>query len=103
MIRLSNQAPGNSETFRPPGEIIRQAITDGPIGLSQKSVASRAGISQKHLSQIVRGAVRMSARVAVRLEEPLGVPALDLLVAQALADIAAAKSDRLRDIERDET
>lgn len=77
-----------------PGELIRQAIADGPIGLSQKSVARRAGISEKHLSQIVRGYVRMSAHVAVRLEGPLGVPALDLLVAQALIDIAAAKAAR---------
>jgi len=83
-----------SETFRGPGEIIRQAIADGPRWMCQKYVARKAGISEKHLSQIVRGGVRMSARVAVRLEGPLGVPALDLLVAQALVDIAVAKAEQ---------
>jgi plasmid maintenance system antidote protein VapI len=86
-----------------PGDLIRQAIDNGPRWLCQKYVARQAGISEKHLSQIVRGAVRMSARVAVQLEGPLGVPALDLLVAQALVDIAAARADRLRDLELDET
>lgn len=85
-----------------PGDLIRQAIANGPTGLSQKTVARRAGISEKHLSQIVQGAVRMSARVAVRLEGPLGVPALDLLIAQALVDIAAVKAGRRRNLERDE-
>ncbi|MEU5258995.1 helix-turn-helix transcriptional regulator [Amycolatopsis sp. NPDC021455] len=77
---------------RTAGELIREAIENGPIGLSQKTVARRAGISEKHLSQIIRGGVRMSARVAVRLEGPLGVPAMDLLVAQALADVAVARA-----------
>jgi plasmid maintenance system antidote protein VapI len=86
-----------------PSEIIRRAIDDGPRWLCQKSVARQAGISEKHLSQIVRGAVRMSARVAVQLEVPLGVPALDLLIAQALVDIAAVKADRRRNLELDVT
>lgn len=85
---------GHEGSFRGPGEIIRQAIADGPRWMCQKYVARQAGISEKHLSQIVRGGVRMSAHVAVRLEGPLGVPALDLLVAQALVDIARAKQHR---------
>lgn len=82
-----------NETFWGPAEIIRQAISDGPPWMCQKYLARQAGITEKHLSQIMRGGVRMSARVAVRLEGPLGVPALDLLVAQALVDIAAAKAE----------
>jgi len=74
-------------------EIIAQAIANGPARLTQRSVAHAASISEKHLSQIIVGAVRMSARVAVRLEVPLGVPALELLLAQAVADVAAARAE----------
>jgi len=82
-LRGDRMAGGN---VRSVSDMIRQAIANGPAWMNQRWVARRAGISEKHLSQIVRGAVGMSARVAVRLERPLGVPALDLMVAQGLSE-----------------
>jgi len=69
-----------------PGELIRQAIA--AAGLNQKTVAERIGITGKHLSEVVTGKSRLSRHVAVRLEDELGVSAVDLLVAQITIDVA---------------
>lgn len=78
-----------------PGELIRDAIANGPTGLSQKTVARRVGVSEKHLSFIVLGKARLTADLALRLESHLAVSAEDLLVAQALRDLTQARASAL--------
>lgn len=52
------------------------------IGMTQDAVATEAGISAKHLSQILLGRGAMSDRTAVGLGRALGVPAAVLILAQ---------------------
>lgn len=57
----------------PPGVLIQREID--AAGLSQAAVAARSNISAKHLNQLIRGHVALSAEVAVALERVLGSPA----------------------------
>lgn len=69
------------------GELLRQGLEDA--GRLQASVCRATGISQKHLSRVILGRVRLSAQVAVRLEQE--VPSLSaetLLIAQVRQEIA---------------
>lgn len=57
-----------------PGEVIREYISER--GLKQKNVAQAIGISEKHLSNILNGKVRLSEAVAIKLEKVMpDVPA----------------------------
>lgn len=65
-----------------PGELIRFEIN--ARGLSQADLAARAGVSAKHLNQVIQDAVPLSADTALRLERTLGVPATILSQADAV-------------------
>lgn len=57
----------------PPGATIREQLEDR--GMSQKVFALRMGMSEKHISQLINGEVRLTPDTAERLEMVLGVPA----------------------------
>ena len=57
----------------PPGETLREQLEDR--GISQKELARRTGLSEKHVSHLVNGDVMLTARTALLLEAALGIPA----------------------------
>lgn len=57
----------------PPGATIREQLEDR--GMSQKAFALRMGMSEKHISQLINGEVRLTPETAERLEMVLGIPA----------------------------
>lgn len=66
------------EEYRPdevthPGELLRAELADR--GMSQVDFAVRAGLSTKHVNQVLKGSAVMSSDVAVTLERVLGTPA----------------------------
>lgn len=65
----------NSKTYIaiPPGETIKEQL--GDRGMTQKEFAARMGYSQKHISQLINGQVRLMDDTAQRLESVLGIPA----------------------------
>jgi HTH-type transcriptional regulator / antitoxin HigA len=65
-----------------PGEIIRFELR--ARGFSQADLATRAGVSAKHLNQVIQDAVPLSADTALRLERTLGIPAAILTQADAV-------------------
>lgn len=56
-----------------PGETLREVLEE--MHMSQLELASRIGASTKHVNQVVKGIVPISADVAQRLEVVTGVPA----------------------------
>jgi HTH-type transcriptional regulator/antitoxin HigA len=74
-----------------PGEIIRFELT--ARGASQADLATRAGVSAKHLNQVIQDAVPLSADTALRLERTLGIPAAVLTQADA---VNQANKQRIR-------
>jgi len=56
-----------------PGETLLETINER--GMTQTELARRCGLSLKHINQICRGHIGISADVAIRLEEALGVAA----------------------------
>ena len=57
----------------PPGETLRAVIE--ARGMTQADLSRRAGLSAKHINQIVQGVVPISPDAAFALERVLGVPA----------------------------
>ena len=57
----------------PPGATIREQLEDR--GMQQKELAVRMGMSEKHISQIINGEVRLTPETAEKLEMVLGIPA----------------------------
>lgn len=57
----------------PPGATIKEQIVDR--GISQKEFALRMNLSEKHISNLINGSVRLTDDVAIRLETVLGIPA----------------------------
>ena len=57
----------------PPGATIREQLEDR--GMKQKELAVRMGMSEKHISQIINGEVRLTPETAEKLEMVLGIPA----------------------------
>lgn len=65
------------------GELIRFELH--ARGLTQADLAARAGVSAKHLNQVIQGVVPLSADTALRLERTLGTPAAILSQADAIS------------------
>lgn len=57
----------------PPGATIKDQLIDR--GMTQKEFASRMNLSEKHISKLINGEVRLTPDVAFRLEMVLGIPA----------------------------
>lgn len=57
----------------PPGATIREQLEDR--GMRQKEFAVRMGMSEKHISQLINGEVRLTPETAEKLEMVLGIPA----------------------------
>lgn len=57
----------------PPGATIKEQLNDR--GMSQKEFAARMDMSEKHISKLINGEVKLTPETAVKLELVLGVPA----------------------------
>ena len=66
----------NSHTYIaiPPGETIKEQLSFRYM--SQKEFALRMGLTEKHVTNLLKGRVQLTANVAIRLESVLGVPAI---------------------------
>ena len=58
---------------RSPGATLAAALDE--LGYTQAAVAERAGISRKHLNQIIKGAAALTPDTALRLEKVTGISA----------------------------
>jgi len=57
----------------PPGQTLQETID--ALGIEQKELATRAGLSVKHVNQIVKGIAPITQDTAIRLDRVTGVPA----------------------------
>ena len=57
----------------PPGATIREQLENR--GMRQKEFSKRMGMTEKHISHLINGEVRLTPDVALRLELVLGIPA----------------------------
>lgn len=76
-----------------PGMMLRLALEAADC--SQAELSRRTGLTTKHVNLMVQGIARISAEVAVRIEEVLPtISAKDLLIVQMQKDLAEARSRR---------
>jgi HTH-type transcriptional regulator/antitoxin HigA len=69
---------GETHAFRPdyvipPGETLRDRLAE--MNLSQAELAARAGLSTKHVNQIVQGIAPITLDTAIALDRITGIPA----------------------------
>ena len=57
----------------PPGATIREQLENR--GMRQNEFAKRMGMTEKHISHLINGEVKLTPDVALRLEMVLGIPA----------------------------
>lgn len=57
----------------PPGETLRERLEE--LGMTQAELATRTGLTPKHINQVLQGVVPLSGEVSQRLEFAVGVPA----------------------------
>ncbi len=56
----------------PPGATIKEQLQDR--GMSQKEFAARMNVSEKHMSRLINGDVKLTPEMADKLEMVLGIP-----------------------------
>lgn len=66
-------ARSHSYIATPPGATIKEQLENRCM--SQKELASRMGMSEKHVSRLINGEVQLTYEVAYRLETVFGLPA----------------------------
>lgn len=77
----------------PPGDTIEDALEE--LGLTQKELAERMGVSKKHVNLLINGRANITAETAVMLESVLGEPASFWMKRDADYRIALARQEAL--------
>ena len=57
----------------PPGRTLQETIDS--LGIDQRELALRSGLSTKHINQVIKGVASITQDTAIRLERVTGVPA----------------------------
>jgi len=73
----------------PPGEILAETLE--ARGISQAELASRCGLSEKHISQVIHIKASISPEMALRLERALGVRATLWMNLESMYRLHAAR------------
>src|SRR6266545_1752937 len=81
----------------PPGGTLVEVLAER--GMSQAELARRAGLSAKHVNQIVLGTAALSAETALRLERVIGVPADVWTELEADYQVAQTRREELSRLE----
>jgi len=81
-----------------PGQTLQETID--ALGIDQRELAARTGLSAKHINQVIKGVASITQDTAIRLERVTGVPArmwnnLEANYREQLARIA--EKERLQD------
>lgn len=66
-------APTTIHDLAPPGDLLAEALAER--GMSNADLARRAGLSEKHVSQLINAKATLSMDVALNLERVLNIPA----------------------------
>lgn len=83
----------------PPGRTLQETID--VLGMGQRDLAKRAGLSPKHINQIIQGVAPLTYETAVRLEQVTGVPARMWNNLEAAYREQLARLDEKQRLERD--
>jgi HTH-type transcriptional regulator/antitoxin HigA len=68
-----NQYPYEPDYAVPPGQTLQETIAN--LGIDQRELAVRSGLSAKHVNQVIKGVAAITHDTAIRLERVTGVPA----------------------------
>jgi len=72
-VTTAERHPFQPDYAIPPGDTLRDRLSE--MNLSQTELAARAGLSTKHVSQIMQGVAPITLETAIALDRITGVPA----------------------------
>jgi HTH-type transcriptional regulator/antitoxin HigA len=72
-MSMTTSYPFRPDYAIPPGETLRDRLVE--MSLSQSELATRLGLSAKHVNQIIQGIAPITLETAILLERVTGVPA----------------------------
>lgn len=81
-----------------PGETLEEILEDR--GMSQKELAIRTGVTEKHVSTVIRGKKNISVAYARKLEYALGIPASFWMNLQSNYDRELLEFEEVNEITR---
>lgn len=81
----------------PPGATIREQLEI--LGMIQKEFAARMSMTEKHISRLINGEVKLKTEVALSLETVLGVPASFWLKLEAIYREKCARIEEENNLE----
>lgn len=83
----------------PPGETIKEQLE--ARRMTQKEFALRMDMSEKHISQLINGEVRLTPNTAIRLESVIGLSASFWLNLEAYYETQKQKADAENELDAD--
>lgn len=89
-----NGKPIKTNVTLHPGEVLSDELEARSI--SKKDFASSLGIHASHFSDLIKGKRHISAKLAVKLEEKLGIDAEFWMRVQASYDLNIARKELLK-------
>ena len=80
----------------PTSEIVKDEI--GFLGMSQKELASRLNVSEKHISKFLNDNVNLTIEMAIGLEKAIGIPVSTLMNYESNYRESLARINRLNEL-----
>ncbi len=100
MVKEKNSVGLSREYIIHPGETLEEVITDR--GMSQRELAIRTGVTEKHVSTVIHGQKNISASFARMLEYALGIEASFWMNLQANYDRELLEYEDMNEITEEE-
>ncbi len=70
---MANDRSFNPDYYLPPGDILEEILEEN--SMSQAEFAKRAGLSTKHVNEIIKGKAGLTPDTSLQFEKVLGIPA----------------------------
>jgi HTH-type transcriptional regulator/antitoxin HigA len=93
---MSSEQAFQPDYFSPPGDTVADLLEQ--VGMTQRELAQRLGVSLKHANQVVKGAASISAELALGLEKVFGVSADFWLNRESLYRTEIARRDEAHEL-----
>ena len=97
MLKIKNQFTYMPDIAIHPGRTLEEEMQF--LHISNKDLSIKAGISEKHISQIINGDASITVDVAIKIERVVGLSANSLLNLQSQYDINVNRINELQKLE----
>lgn len=95
---MANGRSFNPDYYLPPGDILEEILEEN--SMSQTEFAKRAGLSTKHVNEIIKGKAGLTPDTSLQFEKVLGIPASFWINFESQYREALAREKQLESFEK---